>query len=84
MNEGSTGIKKSMRKKVIIKKCHVCGHMNETTYELEKCKQCRKSFLPSHYFAKIHNQDQTEFEKLFNDAEEMEESRLIKGLYVIW
>lgn len=84
MNESSKNIKRSNRKKIIFKKCHVCGHLNETTHELEKCHQCRKSFLPSHYFAKIHNQEEAKFHSLFNDAEEMEEVQLIKGLYVIW
>ena len=68
----------------IIKKCHVCGHINEAQKEPEKCTKCEKSFLPLNYFGKVHAKNSNEFEKLFCRASELHEEDLIKGLYVLW
>ena len=72
------------QQKVIIKKCHICGHINYSKIELEKCSQCRKSFLPSSYFTKIHSSSAKEFEDLFAHADDISEKLLIKGIHVIW
>ena len=71
-------------KKVLIKKCHVCGHLNYSSIEIEKCPECNKSFLPSSYFTKIHCTSTKEFKELFASAEDISEEDLIKGIHVIW
>jgi hypothetical protein len=74
--------KNSKRKKVIIKKCLHCEHINESFVELERCKKCKKSHLPSQYFNKIHlNED---FKDLYEDAEEIEQKQFLKGIDIIW
>lgn len=70
--------------KLLIKKCHVCGHVMESTKEVEKCQSCKKSFLPVNYFAKVHAKSQKEYEQLFAQGHEIHEEDLIKGLTVIW
>ena len=70
--------------KVIIKKCHICGHLNCTSKEIEKCPKCGKSFLPSSYFTKIHCTSSREFKELFARADEISEEDLVKGIHVIW
>ena len=70
--------------KIIFKKCHVCGHLMESAQELQKCKKCRKSFLPVNYFSKVHSKSQNEFSQLFAYGHEIHEDDLIKGLYVLW
>ena len=70
--------------KVIVKKCHICGQVSESHKELEKCIKCKKSFLPSNYFHKVHAKNSYEFSKLFSSSEELHEEDLIKGLGVLW
>ena len=71
-------------KSVIIKKCHVCGHINEGHREMENCKKCKKGFLPLNYFQKIHAKSSEEYKYLFLDSNELHPDDLIKGLYVLW
>lgn len=73
----------SESKKLLIKQCHCCAHIQETAIELERCTQCQKSFLPLKYFEKIHDTYQN-YTQLFSAAEELEEKDLIKGLIVLW
>lgn len=73
----------SEKEKSLIKLCHCCGHMHETAIELDRCLQCKKSFLPAKYFEKIHDVHQN-YQQLFSKAEELEEKDLIKGLMTIW
>ena len=69
---------------VLIKKCHVCGHIMESSKEPEKCGKCNKSFLPSNYFSKVHAKTSKEFKSLFSQSNELHEDEIIKGLTVIW
>jgi hypothetical protein len=70
--------------KVLIKLCHKCGELNETCIEPEKCASCKKAFLPSNYFTKIHAKNTQEFKKLFLHIDDLQENELIKGYNVIW
>lgn len=74
----------SKKERVIIKKCHVCGQVHETTTELKKCVKCNKSFLPLNYFGKVHATNEKEYENLFAESHELDEQDLIKGIYVLW
>ncbi len=80
-------ITKKTKFKLIIKKCHVCGQVIESTTEQEKCMSCGKSFLPLNYFEKVHTHEksqQAKYKDLFAESDELHEEDLIKGLYVIW
>ena len=70
--------------KVLIKKCHVCGHLNESSVELERCQKCLKSFLPSSYFSKVHDKVNNSYKNLYSDVSELDEKDLIIGIHVIW
>ena len=70
--------------KVLIKKCHQCGHIAESYKELQKCGGCKKSFLPSNYFSKVHAKNTEEYSQLFSMSDELHEDELIKGLSVLW
>jgi hypothetical protein len=70
--------------KLLIKKCHICGHLMESTAEIEKCHSCKKSFLPMNYFSKVHAKSQKEYSQMFCDSAEIHEKDLIKGLTVLW
>jgi tRNA(Ile2) C34 agmatinyltransferase TiaS len=76
--------KKTDLTKLLIKKCHVCGHIMESSEEVQKCHKCKKSFLPSNYFHKVHSKNQKEYEALFAGSHEIHEQDLIKGLTVLW
>ena len=65
MKASITEKKSSTHEKVLIKLCHLCGELNETYIEPEKCASCKKAFLPSNYFTKIHAKNTQEFKKLF-------------------
>lgn len=67
----------------LIKKCHHCGYLMELETEVEKCSKCTQNFLPSNYFAKVHEQEK-EYKTLFSSSAELHESELIKGLNVLW
>ncbi|GAB4013229.1 MAG: hypothetical protein Fur0010_09900 [Bdellovibrio sp.] len=75
---------KKARGSSLIKKCHNCGHLIETTIEPMKCASCSQSFLPLQYFSKVHSKSSEDYEKLFAKVEEIHEADIIKGLYVIW
>jgi RecJ-like exonuclease len=83
MNNNELGTRK-IGKVMIIKKCHICGGLNESHEEAKKCKHCSKSFLPSNYFGKVHAKNSQEYKDLFCSAEELNEDELIKGLQVLW
>lgn len=70
--------------RTIIKKCHICGTLNESYIEVEKCFSCKKAFLPANYFAKVHAQNSEDFSKLFAKSDELTEDDLIKGVTVLW
>ena len=70
--------------KIIIKKCHMCGHICDGHQEPQKCTKCNKSFLPINYFAKVHSKSQADYEKLFAFGHELHEEDIIKGLTVLW
>ncbi len=70
--------------KVIIKKCHVCGQIMESAKEPMKCIRCGKSFLPSHYFSKVHAKNSKDFENLFATSSELVDDDLIKGITILW
>tara|TARA_Y100000996_G_scaffold28897_1_gene20498 strand:+ start:340 stop:588 length:249 start_codon:yes stop_codon:yes gene_type:complete len=75
---------KSPTKKTLIKKCHVCGFIMESEVEIKKCSKCNKSFLPFHYFNKVHAKNSEEFANLFSNVDEINEEDLVKGIHVIW
>jgi hypothetical protein len=77
-------LSKKIRAKLIMRKCHVCSHINESAAELEKCTSCAKSFMPLNYFDKIHNHDEGRFEELFAHGHEITDEDIIKGLFVLW
>lgn len=70
--------------KLLVKKCHVCGTIMESTREQQRCKSCDKSFLPSNYFGKVHAKNDKDYEKLFSTTDELQDEDLIKGLSVLW
>ena len=70
--------------KMLIKKCHTCGHIMESAQELQKCGKCKQSFLPVNYFSKVHSKSQKDYDQLFAQGHEMHEGDLIKGLTVLW
>ena len=70
--------------KKVFKRCHVCDHVNESHKEPERCTKCRKAFLPTNYFEKIHASQMGEYSELFADIRELEEENLVKGLFVLW
>jgi hypothetical protein len=41
-----------MADSLYIRRCHVCGDMNESKEDIVKCESCRKSLLPFYYFDK--------------------------------
>lgn len=68
----------------MFKKCHMCGHVIEANQEPERCEKCRKSFLPSNYFQKIHDKKNVDFKHLFSNSEDLYEEDLVKGFHVLW
>ena len=77
-------VNKSIKAKLLIKKCHVCGQVTESMTELDKCVGCGKAFLPLNYFTKIHDHKEAKFIELFAESHELHEDELVKGLYVLW
>lgn len=71
-------------KKMIIKKCHICGGIMESFREVQRCHSCHKPFLPLNYFGKIGAKNSKEFKKLFLNSDELAEDDLIKGINVLW
>lgn len=80
----SNVFKKVRSGKSIIRQCHVCGHVNETEYEVKRCYSCRKSFLPSSYQHNGIKLDQKSYDDLYEHCDEIHEEDLIKGIHVIW
>lgn len=72
------------QQKLIVRVCHACGHVHESSVELERCQRCNKAFLPLNYFSKVHKVHGNKFHELFAESEQLEEKDLIKGLYVLW
>lgn len=79
-----TSTKKKNASKTLVKKCHFCGHVNYVEVEPKRCGSCKKSFLPSSYFSKVHAKNEKEFDALFSDASELHEDDLVKGLNALW
>ena len=71
-------------RKILIKKCHICGLVMESYSERQRCTKCKKSFLPSSYYGKVRATNGREFKKLFSPVEHLHSDDLIKGLHVIW
>mgnify|MGYP003963910791 CR=1 FL=1 len=71
-------------KRVIIRKCHMCGELIESPREAVRCPKCNKSFLPLNYSGATQVHSEKDFFKLFSDAGQLEESDTIFGLFVIW
>ena len=57
--------------KLIIKKCHVCGHVSEARQEIRECLDCKKTFFPL-------------LDGLFSNSQDIHEDDLIKGIMVLW
>lgn len=62
----------------------MCGQLDESTTELEKCGSCGKAYLPLNYFQKIHVHEKGQYKDLFAESHDLHEDDLIKGLYVLW
>jgi hypothetical protein len=41
-----------MAESIFVRRCHVCGEVNESKEDILKCGFCRKSLLPFFYFDK--------------------------------
>ncbi len=72
------------RKKILVRRCHLCGEIIESYGEPEQCTNCRKHFLPLNYFGKVHATTPTAFKQLFESASDLHEEDLITGLFVLW
>lgn len=72
------------KEKMLIRACHSCLKINESTKELERCTHCNKSFLPLRYFDKIKSERDVNWENHFSYSDQLEEDDLIKGLFVLW
>jgi len=72
------------KRKLLIRRCHMCGEVMESYSEVERCTDCRKYFVPLNYFGKVHAAYSEGYKQLFETAGELHEEDLIKGLYVIW
>lgn len=72
------------KNKIIFKKCHLCGTIMESFHEQKKCKGCKKSFLPSNYFGKVHAKNSKEYDELFSSSDDLQEEDLVKGINVLW
>lgn len=81
-----TEVLTSKKSRKIIKMCHVCGQITESSTEIDKCVSCGKSFLPLNYFDKVHDHKDRkyDFKDLYAQSHEIEEEDLIIGLYVLW
>lgn len=81
-----TALRTGKKSKKIIKRCHICDQITESSKEIDKCVSCGKSFLPLNYFSKIHDHEghKYDYSELFAQSHELEEEDLIIGLYVLW
>jgi hypothetical protein len=77
-------IGKTRETSTVIRKCHHCGEILESNKEIEKCSCCKKSFLPSNYFGKVHAKNSREYQDLYLDAAELQSDDLIRGISVLW
>lgn len=77
-------LKISKRPQSLIRLCHKCLKLNESTSEIEKCGHCQKSFLPLRYFDKIHARPKNEWSSHFSSIEDIDPKDLIQGLFVMW
>ena len=71
------------RERTVIRKCHKCGQMTESTKEQEACISCGKSFLPLNYFAKVHDHSGS-IKDLYASSNDIYEEDLVQGIFVIW
>jgi hypothetical protein len=76
--------RKETKEILLMRVCHRCHHINESSVELERCTHCQKSFLPLRYFEKIHSAHGENWKNNFSSTSEIEEEDLIKGLFVLW
>ena len=82
-------LKISKQESTVIKKCHVCGTINEGHKEASRCSGCKKPFMPSNYFSKVHDSEDAGKTKSYEDwiystVDELDQRDVIKGLTVIW
>jgi len=75
--------KKRYLRPTLIRKCHFCDHINESSHELEECQKCSEAFLPLRYMEKIHSEKLTSI-SLYEKSTLIDEKDFIKGLYVLW
>lgn len=73
-------------KKILFKRCHLCGKLIESYVELQRCPstKCHAAFLPLQYLHKIEEASFHDYPQLFASSDELHEDDLIKGLYVLW
>lgn len=39
-----------MKVQHFLRKCHVCGHVNQSDVDVDRCGHCRKALAPFFYF----------------------------------
>lgn len=83
-----TNLHKLKSKNSFIRKCHVCGELNEAETEIKRCCGCKKPFMPTNYFSKVHDANglnkNEDDDALYDHCSDLNEKDLIKGLTVIW
>lgn len=70
--------------KKILRLCQKCGHMNESSKELERCLECTKWFLPMNYATALSTKNTADYKCLFKESEDLELEDTIKGITAIW
>lgn len=70
--------------KLLIRSCHLCGHVNESECEIERCSKCRKHFLPFSYAGMQTPLNSQQYQAIFKDISDLGEEDVIKGIGVLW
>ncbi len=78
--------KNSKKSKInLIKLCHGCHKINESTKELQRCLHCKKSFMPLNYIQQMKETNSKNlFNEFYNECKDLNDEDLIKGLYLFW
>lgn len=75
-----------MSQSLFVRRCHVCGDLNESTEDILKCNQCQKPLLPFFYFDKKkiaeYSDNQARPEEIY--GAESKSYGPIRGLTAYW
>lgn len=69
-------------KKLHVRKCHSCGHINEHGNNVDRCQSCGRAFAPFFYFSEEHASVYADNE--VRPPEAPGEMRPIRGLSAVW